>query len=91
MELQSDCIGQKWEGHVKTLLYLIYCTFYNKILNYKKNFHLDLCVLIADETDHSQVIASSGKEKTRNSMKLIRFIGMRVYRSIIDMLDIKMY
>ena len=38
MELRSDCIGQKWEGHVKTLLYLIYCTFYNKILSYKKKF-----------------------------------------------------
>ena len=36
MELRSDCIGQKWEGHVKTLLYLIYCTFYNKILSDKK-------------------------------------------------------
>ena len=35
MELRIDCIGQKWEGHVKTLLYLIYCTFYNKILSYK--------------------------------------------------------
>ena len=36
MELRSDCIGQKWEGHVKTLLYVIYCTFYNKILSDKK-------------------------------------------------------
>ena len=40
MELRSDCIGQKWEGHVKTLLYLIYCTFYNKILSYKKTTNL---------------------------------------------------
>ena len=37
MELWSDRIGQKWEGHVKTLLYVIYCTFHNKISSYKKN------------------------------------------------------
>ena len=30
MELWSDCIGQKWEGHVETLLYVTYCTFHNK-------------------------------------------------------------
>ena len=44
IELWSDCIGQKWEGHVETLLYVTYCTSHYKILSYKTNL---------DELDNS--------------------------------------